>query len=219
MSNLLLRHCFNFLKLPYARCIDTWTLNSCIFKKYICLSPSNFDHYKVLGVNRNASAKEIKNAYFNLAKKYHPDANPGNKAAAEKFQKISLAYEVLGNKEKKLQYDTFGSDAQGPFNSSSSYQNQGHPFTGSQQWSFHQMSGKEAEELFKNVFKDFSNISGSKKSPFNSMMSGFFAGVGSKLVQEMMKKENLSKFKSNFEEYELKQGPNGIEFVKKTKKS
>lgn len=68
------------------------------------------DYYKTLGVEKSASPEEIKKAYRKLALKYHPDRNPDNKAAEEKFKKISEAYAVLSDSEKKQQYDQFGSD-------------------------------------------------------------------------------------------------------------
>jgi DnaJ-class molecular chaperone len=66
------------------------------------------DYYKILGIERNASEKEIKQAYRKLARKYHPDVNPGDKSAEEKFKDISEAYEVLSDKEKRAKYDQFG---------------------------------------------------------------------------------------------------------------
>ncbi|MDI6827342.1 MAG: DnaJ C-terminal domain-containing protein [Armatimonadota bacterium] len=63
------------------------------------------DYYAILGVKRDATEKEIKQAYRRLARKYHPDVNPGNKEAEEKFKEISEAYEVLSDKEKRAKYD------------------------------------------------------------------------------------------------------------------
>lgn len=66
------------------------------------------DLYRILGVARNASSDEIKASYRKLAQKYHPDKNPDNPKAEEKFKEVSVAYEVLGNEEKRKLYDEFG---------------------------------------------------------------------------------------------------------------
>jgi molecular chaperone DnaJ len=66
------------------------------------------DYYQILGVSRNASEKEIKQAYRRLARKHHPDLNPGDKSAEAKFKEINAAYEVLSNAEKRKKYDQFG---------------------------------------------------------------------------------------------------------------
>ena len=68
------------------------------------------DYYKTLGVEKGADPEAIKKAYRKLALKYHPDRNPGNREAEEKFKKISEAYAVLSDNEKRKQYDNFGSD-------------------------------------------------------------------------------------------------------------
>lgn len=72
------------------------------------------DYYEVLGVDKNADAGTIKKAYYKLAKKYHPDANPGDKVAEEKFKEANEAYEVLSDAEKKAKYDQFGHAAFDP---------------------------------------------------------------------------------------------------------
>lgn len=66
------------------------------------------DYYEVLGVPRSASADEIKKAFRKLAMKYHPDKNPGDKAAEDKFKEVNEAYEVLSDQQKKQNYDQFG---------------------------------------------------------------------------------------------------------------
>ena len=66
------------------------------------------DYYEVLGVNKSASADQIKSAYRKLAVKYHPDKNKGDKGAEEKFKEASEAYHVLSNSERKQNYDNFG---------------------------------------------------------------------------------------------------------------
>ena len=66
------------------------------------------DYYEVLGVDKNATEDEIKKAYRKIAIKYHPDRNPGNKEAEEKFKEAAEAYDVLHDPQKRQQYDQFG---------------------------------------------------------------------------------------------------------------
>lgn len=68
------------------------------------------DYYQVLGIKKDASEKEVKNAYRKLARKYHPDVNPNDKDAQKKFQEINEANEVLGDPEKRKKYDQYGKD-------------------------------------------------------------------------------------------------------------
>uniref|UniRef100_A0A183T152 Protein tumorous imaginal discs n=1 Tax=Schistocephalus solidus TaxID=70667 RepID=A0A183T152_SCHSO len=104
--------------------------------------PLNKDFYKILGVPKNASSSDIKKAYYQLAKKYHPDVNKNDKTASQKFQEVSEAYEVLGDEEKRRTYDSFGQSTPGGFSSDS------------QSHGFGQYSHVDPEELFRRIFKD-----------------------------------------------------------------
>ena len=68
------------------------------------------DYYATLGVAKTATDKEIKQAFRKLARKHHPDVNPGDKAAEAKFKEINEAYEVLGDPEKRKKYDELGAN-------------------------------------------------------------------------------------------------------------
>lgn len=103
------------------------------------------DLYDILGVNKNASDEEIKSAYRKLAKKYHPDLNKDNPSAQEKFKEINQAYEVLGDKEKRANYDQFGSA-------------DGNPFGGQSGGGFGGFGG--FEDIFSNIFSGFGGFGG-----------------------------------------------------------
>ena len=70
---------------------------------------SSKDFYSVMGISKDASDEQIKKTYKKLAFKYHPDRNQGDKKSEEKFKEINEAYQILGDAERRSQYDTFGS--------------------------------------------------------------------------------------------------------------
>lgn len=99
------------------------------------------DLYEDLGVSKNASADEIKKAYRKLALKYHPDKNPDDKVAEEKFKKINAAYSVLGDEKKRQQYDSFGwNDSINANNTWNRYQSE---------------NGTYSDDPFANFYDDF----------------------------------------------------------------
>ncbi|XP_020294240.1 protein tumorous imaginal discs, mitochondrial-like isoform X2 [Pseudomyrmex gracilis] len=108
---------------------------------------SKRNYYEVLGVSKNASAKDIKKAYFQLAKKYHPDTNRDDPDASKKFQEVSEAYEVLSDDTKRKEYDTWGTTSE------QMGMGQGQGAKGySQNWQYR--STVNAEELFRKIFGD-----------------------------------------------------------------
>ena len=134
------------------------------------------DYYQILGVSRNATENEIKKAYRKLAVKYHPDKNPGDKSAEEKFKDVSEAYDILSDSKKRAQYDQFGSDffrAGGPGSGSGSAYGSGGPFRNPYDI-FSQMfggagmggsaSGMGGEDIFSQMFGG-GRRSGRKASP------------------------------------------------------
>lgn len=87
-----------------------WSLLFLLILFVIVLSKAGRNFYKILGVQRSATQKEIKKAYKALSLKFHPDKNPGNAEAREKYQEINDAYEALGNEEKRRKYDWHGEE-------------------------------------------------------------------------------------------------------------
>ncbi|MFQ3614989.1 MAG: J domain-containing protein [Cyanobacteriota bacterium] len=116
------------------------------------------DYYKILGVGKTATADEIKQAFRRLARKYHPDVNPGDKTAEEKFKDINEAYEVLSDPSKRRQYDQFGQYyQQGGFRSSRDVYG-GSPFGGSPFGAEDFGVGGFAEGVDFNQFDDFQDF-------------------------------------------------------------
>lgn len=109
------------------------------------------DYYNVLGVAKNASAKEIKKAYYQLAKKYHPDTNKGDPDSSRKFQEVSEAYEVLSDDTKRREYDTYGQTSEQMGRAGNGPASHG-PQGFSQNWQFR--STIDPEELFRKIFGD-----------------------------------------------------------------
>ena len=126
------------------------------------------DYYEVLGVNKNATDDELKKAYRKLAKKYHPDANPDNKAEAEtKFKEVNEAYETLSDPQKRKMYDQFGSDGPQGFGGGA-----GGPFGGQGGYYSYNGSGFDG-------FGDFGDLG----DIFSSIFGGGFGGKNSSSKQ------------------------------------
>src|SRR4029453_12016757 len=128
------------------------------------------DYYKTLGVSKTATEKEIKQAFRKLARKLHPDVNPGDKTSEAKFKDVNEAYEVLGDPEKRKKYDELGANwrmyeqagAQGGANPFAGAWNMG----GSANRGYRTMTPEEMEELF------------GDSNPFSDFFTTFFGGGG-----------------------------------------
>ncbi|MCI5082156.1 MAG: molecular chaperone DnaJ [Saprospiraceae bacterium] len=118
------------------------------------------DYYEVLGVSKSASAQEIKKAYRKLAIKYHPDKNPDDKTAEEKFKEAAEAYEILSDEQKRARYDRYG-------HAGVSGNAGGGGFSG---------SGMTMED----IFRQFGDIFGDGGSPFDSFFGGAGRGQGAR---------------------------------------
>ena len=116
------------------------------------------DYYEVLGVSKTASDSEIKSAYRKLAKKYHPDMNPGDKEAEAKFKEASEAYAILSDADKRRQYDQFGHAA---FDGGAGGGAGGFDF-----------NGFDMGDIFGDIFGDFFGGSGRSRSANNGPMKG-----------------------------------------------
>ena len=140
---------------------------------------SKRDYYEVLGVTKSASTDEIKKAYRKVAMQFHPDRNPGDKAAEEKFKEAASAYEVLSDTDKKAKYDRFGHAAFSPGAGG------GGGFSG---------GGMDMND----IFSQFGDVFG------EDMFGGFFGGGGSRSRSSRSRGQRGSnlriKLKMNFEE-------------------
>jgi curved DNA-binding protein len=110
------------------------------------------DYYKLLGIEKSASQKDIKSAYRKLARKYHPDLNPNDKDAKRKFQQINEANEVLSDPEKRKKYDQYGKDWQHSeqFEKQQQYQNQAS--NASRAWQTRTQSDGDFSDFFESLF-------------------------------------------------------------------
>lgn len=136
------------------------------------------DLYKNLGIKKNATDKEIKKAYRKLAMKYHPDKNPKDKASAEeKFKKVSRAYEVLSDSDKRKKYDLGINDQGVPFSKTQT----GNPFNGTtQHYSF-----SHADDIFKQFFGN--------SDPFSSNSNGFsFISTGGQIPNNIFQRSSFN---------------------------
>ena len=103
------------------------------------------DFYEMLGVKKDASQEEIKKAYRRLARKYHPDLNPGDKTAEQKFKEINEAYQVLSDPKKRADYEQFGTAPS----------EAGAGFEGFRPSDFGFNFGEGAEDIFSDLFRGF----------------------------------------------------------------
>jgi curved DNA-binding protein len=115
------------------------------------------DYYQTLGVAKNASEKDIKNAYRKLARKYHPDLNPNDAEANKKFQQLNEANEVLSDPEKRKKYDQYGENWQRgeeytQYERQQQQRRQQEPFTGGHASSFEGFGGDDFSDFFQSMF-------------------------------------------------------------------
>lgn len=133
------------------------------------------DYYITLGVKRGASDDEIKKAYRRLARKHHPDVNPGDKVAEDKFKQISEAYDVLSDPKKKEVYDKFGSYSENLRDAASKGAGPGYPGGFDFNWGDYTTSGGASAgsgPSIKDMFSDMFSGSGTRTSPQSKLQRG-----------------------------------------------
>ncbi len=140
------------------------------------------DYYKILGVSKSATEKEIKSAYRKLAQKYHPDRNPGNQKAEDKFKEINEAHEVLGDPQKRAKYDQLGS-------SYTQWERAGRPGGGFDfgQWMSGRSGGTRVE------YRDLNDLfgGGGFSDFFNSLFGGSFGETATRTTTRRMRGEDM----------------------------
>ncbi|GAB6023935.1 Protein tumorous imaginal discs, mitochondrial, variant 2 [Chamberlinius hualienensis] len=143
------------IKLLYVAqtCVGTRLLGAALSRKFHSSNSccGKKDYYEILGVPRNASQKDVKKSYYQLAKKYHPDTNKNDPNSAKKFQEVSEAYEILSDESKRQQYDRWGTTdtgSSGPGGSAGF----------GEQWQY--QSTINPEDLFRKIFGDHGFRSG-----------------------------------------------------------
>ncbi|MDR2353706.1 MAG: J domain-containing protein [Deltaproteobacteria bacterium] len=145
----------------------------------------SLDPYKVLGVAKDTSANDVKKAYYKLAQKYHPDKNPGDKVAEEKFKEISSAYDILSDPQKKSAYDNLGKDAffqRGP---------DGQGYHGPD---FSQGVPPQFSEIFENLFGQgftFRTGTSQTRNPFEDFFLNTQRGHGKRNKRESARGQDL----------------------------
>jgi DnaJ-class molecular chaperone len=124
------------------------------------------DYYKILGIDRGASPKEIEKAYRKLARQYHPDMNPDDKTAKEKFQKVQHAYDVLNDPEKRKMYDTYGSGFEEPSGGGRTWRTYNRGAGGAEEVDFSQFFGGGQPEAggFEEILRQFAGGSGRRRT-------------------------------------------------------
>lgn len=137
------------------------------------------DLYDVLGVSKDASADEIKKAYRKLAVKYHPDKNPDDKVAEERFKEISAAYSILGEEDKRAQYDAYGSTDDYASSNQQYYSQTQDPFW---EWFSSQSNAYNSQErnhtYYYNNADDYGNSYYQRKHGISSKKEAFSALIG-----------------------------------------
>jgi molecular chaperone DnaJ len=142
------------------------------------------DFYDVLGVGKSASPDELKSAYRKLAVKYHPDKNPGDKVAEDKFKEASEAYGILSDKEKKQNYDNFGHAA---------FENGG----GRQGGGFGGFGGADFSDIFEDFFGDFGGGGRSRNRSSNNRGSDLRYDLSITLEEAYQGKKQDIKFSTS----------------------